>query len=1444
LALSTVSLRVDVIDNATPQLTKIATGLGTFQQKATSVLTSSGQLAGAGQGFSGALAGFNTQLNTVGTSAQTLGQRLGTLGTAIAQQGTAFGVASASVIGVASSFLSLEKASVRSEAAQVRVRTLTTTLAAQTERLRIAREKGNLTDGQMAVLESRIADTQDKLGVAQERATVMQNDYNETLSSFATQLGPQVIAAGGSIAQIFAKDPQGISGFTRLKTAISGLISPMSGFGSGATKVTQALSGLSINLEGAGSKAGGFGSALSGIGGKLSGLVGTITPIAAVLAAGVGAWLLYQHTMEQVTNFRKDFAIVDSLNTVEARVKQVSKAFDDLKDPDLLDPATIKKTLSPENLSKNPLDIIPFIDPGPSGLSKLLIHGKDFAVDKLKESTIAKEKEGSVTAVLAEKQKAYNDANDAYINAMKSRETRDDESARRTRQKALDELNAAKAVVAHAKGTDVYTKALAQSVGPQDAFTRGALGLGNQLVNNISVEDQLAAARSKGIALSDEDQKNYVEASLKKQAADKLFALGQINARESMTLTREELLLIEQAYQGTAATSAVAIEKLSTTTVGLRGSVGQAVSAFLDAKIAAVDYSAALTDVDLEHRLVQQGTLAGLQAAEQFFQGLVKGTAQEQAFSQALNEGAQALGIHSDLMSFSSGVAQELVTTTYKMNQAFSDQAVAAANDVTWLQDMTLIDAQLKAGMIEGAQAANDWTIGIIKSSQAAKDQHAQLLQLAADMLQIPINTALTTDQLQILIKTFQDTKDTGQALATTIQGQVDKAFQGLSSILTASKFSDFKKAFKDMDFGDAPKKFVSWAKDFDSGLRQIVQHGPAMNSVLTELVAAANNGVLPLNKLHSGIGFLASEMKKIDKKSGLDLSPVINFLNQVKKMSPDEFLKHADAIQMIIDAVTKGDMSKATWDKIIKRLGDESKTADPSIRGAAGAVDTLVQSMQKMTGVSIPNWIKDPSGTFKKFQSSISDVWGGGPNTITQPHSPQAASDQKFSSAVDKFQGAVDKFSSSKGAMPSGTPPEGISKEQWEAMTGNTKNKNYLPPGQNEFTTPFDNPLSRMDVNRHKPTPGYPPVFGYAPGDIKGDIPVLPGQNILTPNARPIPAASTFPGGPGGAVGPSLQINNAAAIKAIDVIATRIMDLAKIQPVIVLQSAAAIKAVDVIALRLNSLTTLQPIIVLQNADAIKAVDVIALRLASLTTIVPTITVINQPALAAVGVIAVNIFNLAKVIPVLAVNNSKALQAVGIIATHQMDLAKLNPVLKVNNSTALKAVGVIAQHQMDLAKLNPTLQVKNSTALKAVGVIAQHIMDLEKLNPTVTVHVKVQQTGKIPGQAKGGIHYAAQATNAVWGEGGPEIAAFFPLVSRGSPRKGDYDIVVPTPHIDASGIRNTIRDNIGFQVPKGGSSTVHVHLNSPIYLFPGGPQMGRLIRQYVFDEISKYGQVG
>jgi len=148
-------------------------------------------------------------------------------------------------------------------------------------------------------------------------------------------------------------------------------------------------------------------------------------------------------------------------------------------------------------------------------------------------------------------------------------------------------------------------------------------------------------------------------------------------------------------------------------------------------------------------------------------------------------------------------------------------------------------------------------------------------------------------------------------------------------------------------------------------------------------------------------------------------------------------------------------------------------------------------------------------------------------------------------------------------------------------------------------------------------------PGTGTGPG---GQHRVLTGQD--TSGLIPINGSKAIP-----TPTSTLQLDNKAAIKAIDVVAKRIQSLSSIKAVISLINNQAIKAIDVIAKRIDSLTGIKPEISLQNKQAIKSVDVVAKRIDSLEKIKPQISLQNKQAIKAIDVVAKRINSLSGINP-------------------------------------------------------------------------------------------------------------------------------------------------------------------------------------------------------------------
>ena len=220
MSLAPITVRYDVVnpESIVNANTKIIKSLDATRTSFGLITTSVRQME---SGFrADALGAFTTSVTNADTKVSSFRTKLSQIGTTFAQNATSFGVATASIWGVYNAYDSLEKVQIRAHAAAQRVATLETTVATLTERRRQAVLKGNASAEQMAIIDDRITNAHNKLAVAQERNADLQQDVNEAWAGFASQVGPQAVAAGASIVQLA----------TNLKGQMGGVVPAIKGF--------------------------------------------------------------------------------------------------------------------------------------------------------------------------------------------------------------------------------------------------------------------------------------------------------------------------------------------------------------------------------------------------------------------------------------------------------------------------------------------------------------------------------------------------------------------------------------------------------------------------------------------------------------------------------------------------------------------------------------------------------------------------------------------------------------------------------------------------------------------------------------------------------------------------------------------------------------------------------------------------------------------------------------------------------------------------------------------------------------------------------------------------------------------------------------------------------------------------------------------------------------
>ncbi|HEY1248035.1 MAG TPA: hypothetical protein VGE97_03505 [Nitrososphaera sp.] len=206
--------------------------------------------------FSASLNQLGIDFNKVQTTVTPTVTKFQQFGQVLLQNGTAFGVAGASAFGLFNAIDNLEKVQLKAETATLRASTANTALAVAEQRLAEAKASGSATTGELAILEQRVADARERVSVTTERASIFQQDYNEALAGLALQIGPQTIALGGSMVQMFTQLNNTVGktkAFENLTSGLAGFLPGMTKATTETQKLTGALGQMSVTTKTAGS---------------------------------------------------------------------------------------------------------------------------------------------------------------------------------------------------------------------------------------------------------------------------------------------------------------------------------------------------------------------------------------------------------------------------------------------------------------------------------------------------------------------------------------------------------------------------------------------------------------------------------------------------------------------------------------------------------------------------------------------------------------------------------------------------------------------------------------------------------------------------------------------------------------------------------------------------------------------------------------------------------------------------------------------------------------------------------------------------------------------------------------------------------------------------------------------------------------------------------------
>jgi len=553
-----------------------------------------------------------------------------------------------------------------------------------------------------------------------------------------------------------------------------------------------------------------------------------------------------------------------------------------------------------------------------------------------------------------------------------------------------------------------------------------------------------------------------------------------------------------------------------------------------------IDYTSALTDQTKNQKLVSEGFRDGIIQAKTFFDGLVKGTEQNIDFNLSLADGAEELGITSDLLAFSSGKMQQLIKDVHETATGFDDMSIASAKNTSFLKDNVLIESQLNKGLLEGMQAADDWAISNTKATAEAFAFHDQLVKVTADMLGLPVPINATNEALQKAMKTFEETHDAGLALSEMMTDDLAPAFDRVSSLIQSKSMKELRDNIKKLEL---PKGFTHGIDDAFKASQRAAESARKVGTAMDILTTKGMN--FSKSDLTKNMKAFGNELDRLSKVHGTSRE-VDSLLSSLKTMSPQELGKHSKSMEFLVETINKfgflpKDKAKEFIDMFNKegvKMGPSATTAATGIDKLTGSMTSFVTTVAKLQDLKITKAGKKlglDQGDLKAGGSAGVGIGGKGGVNIDL----SGQKDTKQTLTVDNSQAikAVDVVAKRIQSLSSIQP--------------------VIVLQNNQAIKAVDVLAKRID-------------------SLTGIEPAISLQNkqaikVVDVVAKRIDSLTN--------IEPSISLQNKKAIKVVDVVAKRIDSLTKIEPDISLQNNKAIKAVDVVAKRIDDLSKLNPTI-------------------------------------------------------------------------------------------------------------------------------------------------------------------------------------------------------------------------------------------------------------------------
>ena len=187
---------IEFLTKGGPEFQNIVKGMGTATTQAFTTITQSAK---------GLTTETKTVQNVMGATVTTVtkaSQATGGFTTALKNNILSLSIAASSIIGLVQQYTALSKARLTMEKAGVAEAKAHQAVIDKTQALRDAIDKYGQASEQAVDASNKLKIAQDAAGLAAERHTLLQEQFNERLAEFATQILPNLIGAFGSITQV------------------------------------------------------------------------------------------------------------------------------------------------------------------------------------------------------------------------------------------------------------------------------------------------------------------------------------------------------------------------------------------------------------------------------------------------------------------------------------------------------------------------------------------------------------------------------------------------------------------------------------------------------------------------------------------------------------------------------------------------------------------------------------------------------------------------------------------------------------------------------------------------------------------------------------------------------------------------------------------------------------------------------------------------------------------------------------------------------------------------------------------------------------------------------------------------------------------------------------------------------------------------------------------